>query len=237
MVEPAMSAQYAVKCSACGGLVSAGVRFCAECGAPVSPPGANLSGAVAAEAPRAVTVPHSGVSWRAVLMMMVNPGGVLKGMLHQVAPPLALGVSGLAFCLFFLQTGLDMNRVGSGNLLGAATLAGIGLVYGTAGVAFVAALAWLVSRPLGGTGTLGWTVRAFGLGYSPTLVYVVLGVLANLVLGWNTSLAFGVTGVLWALGPMVATLREILGGRIMPSIVLATVCGGALLLGWTLIGS
>jgi hypothetical protein len=226
-----------VKCPSCGETATKGTRFCSLCGSllPESPPTpvwTPLTEAVSETKPQL-----PGLSWKTVFLMMINPGGALKTVLGGVATPVALAVSGLAFCLFFLQTGLDMNRVGTGNLVGALSLAGIGLVYGTAGVAFVAALAWAVSRPLGGTGTLLWTIKAFALGYSPTLLYVVLGVVANLTLGWNTSLAFGVTGVLWALGPMVATLREMLGGRVVPSIILATVCGGALLLGWTLVGN
>jgi len=46
-----------------------------------------------------------------------------------------------------------------------------------------------------------------------------------------------VTGVLWALGPMIATLREMLGGRIEPSVILATILGGLTLFGWAFLGT
>lgn len=73
-------------------------------------------------------------------------------------------------------------------------------------------LAW--GTPFGGkSGGLGEAVRAFALAYSAALVYVVIGLLFNLFFGWNTAVAFGVTGVLWALGPMIAVLKGMVGGR------------------------
>ena len=68
-------------------------------------------------------------------------------------------------------------------------------------------------------------------------VYAFFGLVMNVAFGWNTALAFGVTGVLWAIGPMIATLREMLGGRIEPSVVLATILGGLTLFGWAFLGT
>jgi hypothetical protein len=182
---------------------------------------------------------------RAALLMFVNPGAALKGAFTEVSPPFALGVSGAAFGLFFLQTGLDLLRAGQPTLprlalsgpVGVVGLCLLGILYGTLGVAFVAGIAWALTRPIGGTFALGWTVRAFALGYSPALVYALLGVIANVALGWNTAVAFGVTGVLWALGPMIAALREMLGGRVGVSVALATLCGGLVLYGWAFLGT
>jgi uncharacterized membrane protein len=182
---------------------------------------------------------------KAGLLIFVNPGGALKGALAQLPIPVALGISGTAFGLFFLQTGLDLLRVsqptlprlamtGAGGVVG---LCLVGVVYGTLGVAFLAALAWIATRPLGATVALDSTIRAFALGYCPALVYAALGVATNLALGWNTALAVGVTGMLWALGPMIATLREMLGGRIWPSVILATLLGGLTLFGWAFLGT
>ena len=179
------------------------------------------------------------------LLMFVNPGEALKGALSQVPITVALGISGTAFGLFFLQTGLDLLRASQPTLPrlamtgngGVAALCLLGVAYGTAGVAVLGTLAWIATRPFGGTMTLEATVRAFGLGYCPALVYAVLGLAANVALGWNTALAFGVTGVLWAIGPMIATLREMLGGRTWLSVVLATMLGGLALFGWAFLGT
>ena len=83
---------------------------------------------------------------------------------------------------------------------------------------------------------MGEAVRAFALAYSAALVYVVIGLLFNLFFGWNTAVAFGVTGVLWALGPMIAVLKGMVGGRSWPATLLATACGLMVLLGWARVG-
>jgi hypothetical protein len=182
---------------------------------------------------------------KAAFLIFVNPGGALKGALSQIPVQVALGVSGVAFGLFFLQTGLDLARVGAPTLprfamtgnAGVVGLCLLGVVYGTLGVALLGAIAWFATRPLGATLTLEATVRAFALGYCPALVYAAFGIVMNVAFGWNTALAFGVTGVLWALGPMIATLREMLGGQIWPSVILATILGGLTLLGWAYLGT
>lgn len=165
---------------------------------------------------------------------MVNPAAVVKKRLAAVSAVWALAVSGAAFTLFFLQTGLDLHRHGRpGSIV--AILAAVGLVYGTAVVTAIGAAAWSLSRLFGGSTTAGWSVKAFALGYSPALVYASLGLLANLAFGWNTAIAFGVTGMLWALGPMIAAIKEMTAQKVSVSIVIATLCGGLLLLGWSLL--
>lgn len=172
--------------------------------------------------------------WKSILLMMVNPAGVLKKRMASISPIWALGVSGLAFTLFFLQTGLDLHRNGQ-SLLVIPVLSLVGLFYGTAVVTLIALLAWLLSRPFGGEKPTGWSIKAFALGYSPALIYSLLGLPFNLIFHWNTAIAFGVTGMLWALGPMVATIRELTGQKIGVSVIVASVCGGLLLLGWSLL--
>jgi hypothetical protein len=178
-------------------------------------------------------------------MIFVNPGGALKGALADLPVPIALGISGTAFGLFFLQTGLDLLRVGHQTLPrfamtgngGVVALCLLGVLYGTLGVAALGAVAWLATRALGATLALQATVRAFALGYCPALVYALFGLVMNVVFGWNTALAFGVTGVLWAIGPMIATLRQMLGGQIWSSVILATILGGLALFGWAYLGT
>ena len=182
---------------------------------------------------------------RGLFLIFVNPGAALKGALAETSPHFALAVSGSAFGLLFLQTGLDLLRVGSPTLplLGTTGWPGViglcllGVVYGTAGLGLLGALAFALTRPFGATLALGPTVRALALGYSPALFYALFGVLANLLLGWNTAVAFGVTGLLWALGPMISTLRTMLGERPYLGVILATGLGGLMLFGWAFLGT
>ena len=168
--------------------------------------------------------------------MMIDPGGQLKSRLAETCFAVALGISGMAFLLFFLQTGIDRMHDGQINSLQVTVLGFIGLVYGTVGVAIIGLVGWLGARIFGSKGSIGETIRAFGLAYCPTLVYAAIGLLFNLLFGWNTAVAFGVTGLLWALGPMVAALKEMVGGRSGVAAVLATVCGLLVLLGWSRLG-
>jgi hypothetical protein len=166
--------------------------------------------------------------------IITNPGILLKNHLQRYSWQWALGVSGLAFMLFFMQTSLDVNREGyadAGYIIG---MTFTGLLYGTVGVALFALLAKLLVRSSVTTHTTEWTVKAFGLGYAPALVYSVCGLLANIFLGWNTALTFGIPGVLWATRPMTATLQEMTGGKKILSLVIALTFGLILFLAWSL---
>jgi len=174
---------------------------------------------------------------RSALAMILSPAQVVRGALDQVPWPVSLGISGLAFTLFFLQTGLDMHRVGTASTGAAVGFTFLGLAFGTAGVAVTAAVAWAASRTLGCERSLQWAVCSFCLGYTPTLIFVVVGLVFNLVAGWNTAVAFGVTGVLWALYPTLATVREMTGQKLGASLVISTVCGALILCGWALVGT
>lgn len=172
---------------------------------------------------------------RLFLSIFTSPRLVFQEHLDSVPAPICLLVSGLAFSLFYFQTGLDLARTGSGSAVGALGLGTLGLIVGSGGVGLLALLAWLLARPYAGNQSLGWTVRAFALSYSPALIYGGLGLMANLLFGWNTSLAFGVTGVLWALGPMLVAIREMTEQRTGLSAIIATACGALMLVVWALI--
>lgn len=231
-------------CRACGAMLPEGANFCRWCGAAESasaaPAGLPMqatdpvaqSFATGAQpgAPAAERKPRA--AWWSVVLMMINPGQVLAQRMANVSWPFALAVSGGAFTLFFLQTGLDRARVGTGGAARTAILAVTGALYGTAGVALIGFVAWGLSRAFGGNHPTDWAIRALALSYGSTLVYAVFGLFFNIFLGWNTSVAFGVTGVLWALGPMIAVFKELSGGKTGGSILLATVCGGLVLFGW-----
>ena len=170
--------------------------------------------------------------WRQLLAVMFNPGGLLQEQLSTVGWAKTLLIPGLAFSLFFMQTGLDQNLDGTKTLF----LTFLGLLYGTVGVIFISLIAWVGSRIFGGKTKATSAIRSFALAYSPTLVYVGLGFFANIFFGWRTAIAFGVTGLLWALGPMITSLRQMTGGKTAASITLAIICGTLLLLGWSVLG-
>jgi hypothetical protein len=177
----------------------------------------------------------SAAPWREFFGVMFNPSQVVKNRMDRVSWPWAYAISGSAFFLFFLQSGLDLLRAGKAGILQAGLMAVAGGCWGTVGIAGMAAVAWVLCRPFGSSHSFSWTLRSFAIGYSPALIYTALGLLANLLLGWNTALAFGATGVLWSLGPNIAVLQEMLAGRLLPSALLATFVGGATLLAWGLL--
>ncbi|MCL5735332.1 MAG: hypothetical protein M1274_07035 [Actinobacteria bacterium] len=173
---------------------------------------------------------------RTALAMILNPGQVVKNALQNVPLPFCLGISALAFTLFFMQTGLDMRRVGTAGTGRAIAFTFLGLGLGTIGVAAVAAIAWAAARLLGSERSLQWTVRGFSLAYTPTLIFVVIGLIFNLAGGWNTAIAFGITGALWALYPLLSIIKELTGEKLVASLVLATVCGALILSVWAALG-
>ena len=209
-------------CGRCGTQNRAGADFCRHCGSSLKCASSRSSRA-------------GGI--KRLLMMFINPGALIRNHLADYSWPWALGVSGLAFMLFFLQTGMDLVRVKKLGAAGAVWLTVNGIAYGTVGVALLAGVAWLGCRSVGTGHSYVWTVRAFGLGYCPTLVYVVIGLFANLLFGWNTSVAFGVTGTLWAMSPMNAAIKEMTAGKTGYSIALTCLCGGLLLFGWAFVGT
>jgi hypothetical protein len=177
--------------------------------------------------------------WRVVFAIMAAPSAVLRRHAASMPAPLALAVSGSAFALFFAQTAIDLHRGGPWDataLVSLLLLVGGGAAIGSVGVGLLALLAFALCRPFATEATLGWTLRAFGLAYSPTLIYALCGLLVQLMLGWPTAIAFGVTGYLWALGPLHAAIGELTGPRAWPSALLSTLTGAALLLAWAFVG-
>ena len=175
--------------------------------------------------------------FRAALIMMLNPTAVLKKSVAGIPWPFSLAISGLAFMLFFMQTGLDLYRIGLKGVGFVVQLSVEGLLFGTLGIAVLAFITWGITWLFRSKKTLGWVLSAFGLGYCSTLIFAVMGMVFSVFLHWNTSVAFGVSGVLWATGPMIASIREMSRDNTAVSVILATICSGLLLLGWTLLGN
>lgn len=174
--------------------------------------------------------------WKVILSMIFNPGEAIRSKMTQVPCYLALLISGSAFLLFFLQTGLDLARQGSAGFLLVFAIAALGLIYGTAGIVFLAYISWTLTRAQQQGASLAWAVSSFALGYSATLVYSLLGLFFSLAFGWNTAVSFGVTGVLWALRPNMAIVRKMSGDRLGLSLALTSLNGFIILLGWAILG-
>jgi hypothetical protein len=176
-------------------------------------------------------------SWKAALTMIINPGLVLKKSLNNISCLFCIGISSLAFALFFLQTGLDLFRTGQADILFITTMTVTGAVYGFAGVASTALLTWVLTKPFGNPLSVKSTVSAFGLSYCSTLIYVVIGLFFSVFLNWKTSVAFGITGVIWAIGPIISTVKSMTRDSLAASIIIATICSGLMLFGWSLLGN
>lgn len=171
-----------------------------------------------------------------VLKMIANPGEVVKSQMLKVPWPYAILISGLAFTLFFLQTGLDLYRAGSIEIDRVILITLIGLLFGTGGVVFLAMLSFLIAQAGKRDLSPGWVISSFALGYSVTLVYSLCGLLFSLAFHWNTAVAFGITGVLWSLRPTLFTIKTISGDATVLSVLLTTLCGAIMLFGWGMLG-
>lgn len=168
--------------------------------------------------------------------MMINPARVLKSVLADKKWYLSMIISAAAFGLFFLQTGLDLYRTGQKGLFFVLIMLLTGLGYGAIIIPVIAVLVWLILKIAKVQMTVGQGISIICLSYSGGLIYGISGLFFSLVLGWNTSLVFGVTGVLWALGPMMYTIRQVSNGKRALSITLSTLIGIVVLVSWVWIG-
>ena len=175
--------------------------------------------------------------FRTVFGMMISPGPTLKTAVSGLPLVFSLLVSALAFLLFFAQTGLDLYKTGQQGLGFVLMAAGAGAVYGITMIQLIWLIIWLVLKLAKCEKGLGWAIRSFCLGYSGTLIYGIIGMIFSLALGWRTSIAFGVTGVLWATGPIIAAIREMTAGKTALGILLSTFAGAVVLFSWSFFSS
>jgi len=173
---------------------------------------------------------------RTIFGMMINPAGALKGALSS-RWYLGLAVSALAFGLFFIQTGLDLYKTGQKEWSFVLLSAGTGVAYGLVVIPLIASVMWVILKVARTDKSLLQAISAFCLSYSGALVYGILGLVFSLAMGWKTAVAFGVTGVLWAIGPMMFTIRELTGGKNALGVPLATLVGAMVLISWSVFGS
>lgn len=174
--------------------------------------------------------------FRTIISMMISPASAVKTAVAGTKWYFSLAVSALGFGLFFLQTGLDLYKTGQKGIDFVWLSALSGLLYGIIIIPFLGALAWVILKLLKTEKDLKWAVSSFCLSYSGALVYGILGLLFSMLFGWKTSIAFGVTGVLWAIGPMIIAVREMTGGNNKISIIIVTIFSSIVLLSWSLFG-
>jgi hypothetical protein len=179
-----------------------------------------------------ITVKTKMVSIMEVLSFLLNPGLLIQKRMENVSLLVPICISSASFTLFFLQTGLDIAKKGTASGSYLLLMALRGLLAGSLGVLVLASFSWLLAKMLGSRWKYTQTVKAFGMAYTSTLLYCIFGILANLILGWNTAIVFGITGLLWALSPLLAIFREMLENRKLAGIVLTTLCGAVMLLAW-----
>lgn len=173
---------------------------------------------------------------KTIIRMIANPGEVVKTQMVKVPWPYAILISGVAFTLFFLQTGIDLFRTGSIGMDRVILIALIGLFFGTAGVVLLAMLSYLLTQAGKRNLSPGWAISNFALGYSVTLIYSLCGLVFSLIFHWNTAVAFGITGVLWSLRPTLFTIKQMSDDATALSVVLTTLCGAIMLFGWGMLG-
>ena len=175
--------------------------------------------------------------FRTIFGMMINPAGTLKNSLLTTRWYFSVAVSAVAFSLFFGQTGFDLYKTGQKGLEFVLLTSAIGLAYGLLVIPLIGFFIWAVLKLSKGERKMKETVSAFCLSYSGALIYGLIGLVFSLALGWKTSVAFGVTGVLWAIGPMIITIRDLTGGRNALSVPIATTVGIAVLISWSVLGN
>jgi hypothetical protein len=171
-----------------------------------------------------------------VMRILFNPIVLVTDSMAKFAWYFALIVPGITFCLFFFQTGIDMNKAVGGSILSALLLGLMGLIFGVVLIPIIAMITLVFGKAFGCKWDVKRTIKAFSFAYGGSLVYMLLGVLMNLVLGWKTAMAFGVTGVLWSMGPIYSVIREMFNGKNFWAATAATFAGILLLFGWAFIG-
>ena len=175
--------------------------------------------------------------FRTIFGMMISPSNTLSNALNGTKWYITAIISSMAFGLFFIQTGIDLYKTGQKGI-GFVLLSGIsGFLYGLIIIPLLAVLVYGILKLAKTDKTIIQVISSFCLSYSGALIYGILGLLFSMFLGWKTSVAFGVTGVLWAIGPMIVSVREMLGGNITLCILLSTVVSTLVLTSWSILGN
>ena len=162
------------------------------------------------------------------LSYLLNPGEVINSEVRNSFPVIGLAVSGVSFTGFFLLTGLD-------NQNGFFFPAIKGLLFGTLGIAFLAVIIWLIVKGLNNGNKLEHVIGSFSLCYTTTMIFTFLGLFLKLILGWNTSVSLGMSGMLFAFSPMISVITSFTGGKRFLDVVIITFAGMYVILFWALL--
>ncbi len=162
-----------------------------------------------------------------MIRSLLNPAELLIGNPGKF-PLIGFIFSTLAFILFYLQTAID-----SGHSL----IFGIikGIFFGTFGIAIAGLFIWLILKTAGNSAGILTVLGLIALSYTTTLIFAVVGFLLYLILGWNTAVSCGITGVLFALSPMSGVIISLSSGRKTLSIFIITLTGAYVIFFWALL--
>ncbi len=172
-----------------------------------------------------------------IFKMMMRPMEMVNGKIDSIPWMFSLLVSGTAFALFFLLTGLDLMKTGQKGILFVLASVIAGVVYGVLVIPLFGAFGWLVMKVFKTDKTLTWTIRSICMSYGSALIYGLVGLVFSIFFSWKVSIAFGLTGVLWAIGPMFYTFRKMSRENMAISLILSTVIGAAVIYSWSFFGS
>ena len=160
----------------------------------------------------------------------LNPGELINSEIRDKLPLLGLMVSGISFMIFFILTGLDSNN---GFLLPAFK----GLLFGTAGIAFLAFIIWFLVKGFNPNVTLSYVIGSFSLCYTSTMIFTFVGLFLKMGMGWNTSVSLGMSGVLFAFGPMISVISSLTGGKRAWDILIITLAGVYVFFFWAFLNN
>lgn len=169
------------------------------------------------------------------LLKYFNPEALSKEELSKIPFVYPIGISGLTYGLFFLQTGLDQKKAGSKTLFEAMILAIKGLGIGTVGLIGLSVVVFIIIKSFKSEFSLSNLIKAFCLSYTTALLSLSIGLILNIFFQANTAVAFGVTGVLWSLNPLFRVLRKNTKGNFTLSLILCTTIGLMVLIIWDIL--
>jgi len=173
----------------------------------------------------------------AIFKMMIRPMEMVNGKIDKIPWMFSLLVSGGAFGLFFLLTGLDLFKTGQKGFVFVLLSVISGFAYGLLIIPIFGSVGWLIMKLFKTDKSLTWTIKSLCMSYGSGLIYGLVGLVFSLFFNWKVSIAFGMTGALWAIGPMFYTFRKMSRDRISISLILSTIIGAAVIYSWSFFGS
>jgi len=176
-------------------------------------------------------------AFSSILPMMFNPGAFIETRLKDASVFFSLLVPALGFGLFFAQTGLDLFKTGQKPMSFVYTMTGAGVLYGALFIPLLGALLWIFLKIARSKVSFKEAISAMCLSYSSLLVYTLFGMIFSMLLNWRTSVVFGTSGVVWSMGTLMGTIRQLSGGKTALSVFLATIFGVIVLLSWYYLGN